>query len=86
MSILGVSISNRMTVTHSIQEIHFEDDQMILNVDGQVLSFSLEKISSKLKAATEMERNVFQVSPSGYGIHWPLLNEDISIDALLKTI
>jgi hypothetical protein len=75
-----------MTVTHSIQEIHFEDDQMILNVDGQVLSFSLEKFSSKLKAATEMERNVFQVSPSGYGIHWPLLDEDISIDALLKTI
>ena len=29
------------------------------------------------------EQNEFDVSPSGYGIYWPLIDEDISIDGLL---
>jgi hypothetical protein len=28
----------------------------------------------------------FEVSPSGYGIHWPRLDEDISIDGLLGIV
>jgi hypothetical protein len=27
----------------------------------------------------------FEVSPSGYGIHWPELDEDLSIDGMIKT-
>jgi hypothetical protein len=26
------------------------------------------------------------VSPSGYGVHWPLLDEDIAIDGLLGIV
>jgi len=26
----------------------------------------------------------FEVSPSGYGIHWPELDEDLSIDGMIK--
>ncbi|MFZ4524578.1 MAG: DUF2442 domain-containing protein [Chlorobium sp.] len=36
--------------------------------------------------ASETKRKTFEVSPSGYGIHWPLLDEDISIDALLGIV
>ena len=32
------------------------------------------------------ERATFEISPSGYGIHWPLLDEDISIDGLLGIV
>ncbi|MBF0567096.1 MAG: DUF2442 domain-containing protein, partial [Nitrospirae bacterium] len=28
----------------------------------------------------------FEISPSCYGIHWPLLDEDISIDGLLGIV
>jgi Protein of unknown function (DUF2442) len=28
----------------------------------------------------------FEVSPSGYGIHWPELDEDLSIDGMIKSI
>jgi hypothetical protein len=28
-------------------------------------------------------RAAYEVSPSGYGIHWPLVDEDLSIDGLL---
>ena len=39
-----------------------------------------------LEKASDEERNNFEISPSGYGIHWPLLDEDISIDGLLGIV
>nr|WP_253276482.1 DUF2442 domain-containing protein [Synechococcus sp. PCC 6312] len=27
---------------------------------------------------------MYQVSPAGYGIHWPLIDEDLSINGLLR--
>jgi len=44
----------------------------------------LAKISSRLLKASQTERLRFEVSPSGYGIHWPLIDEDLSIDGLLN--
>ncbi|MBU1411132.1 DUF2442 domain-containing protein [Myxococcota bacterium] len=29
-------------------------------------------------------RNQYEVSPSWYGIHWPELDEDLSVDGLLR--
>ena len=74
-----------MIATHTIQDIAFDNDTMILNIDGKPIKVLLDKVSSKLKAANEFQRQFFKVSPSGYGIHWPLLDEDLSVDALLKT-
>jgi len=34
--------------------------------------------------ASDIERETFKISPFGYGIHWPLLDEDMSIDGLLE--
>jgi len=39
-----------------------------------------------LEKASDEERDNFEISPSGYGIHWPLLDEDISIDGLLGIV
>jgi hypothetical protein len=36
-----------------------------------------------LAQASDAELKHFEISPSGYGIHWPLIDEDISIDGLL---
>ena len=36
-----------------------------------------------LAKANEKEISGHEVSPSGYGIYWLLLDEDIAIDALL---
>ena len=73
-----------MNTTHKIQEITFDKDMMSLKVDGKLLKILLDKISPKLKVANEMQRNFYKISPSGYGIHWPLIDEDLSINALLK--
>jgi hypothetical protein len=56
---------------------------MHLKVDGTEYVFQLEKISKKLAKATKFEQERFEISPSGYGIHWPLIDEDLSIDGLL---
>lgn len=42
----------------------------------------LAAISPKLTAAYPAEREQFEISPSGYGNHWPLLDE-LLIDELL---
>jgi hypothetical protein len=53
-------------------------------VDGQEIRKSIFEISPILASASEEKRQAFEVSPSGYGIHWPLLDEDISIDGILR--
>ena len=73
-----------MIATHSIETISFTQENIILRLDGKEISLPLDKISNKLKVATEVERNLYSVSPSGYGIHWPLIDEDLSVDSLLK--
>jgi hypothetical protein len=59
---------------------------MILTIDGQEKRFHVSDISPALQQASEHERNLFEISPSGYGIHWPLLDEDLSIDGLLGVV
>lgn len=68
---------------HEISEIAFEGDFLVLVIDGEKKTFPLKKISPLLDKASAQERSFYEISPSGYGIHWPLLDEDISIDGLL---
>lgn len=73
-----------MVTTHTIQEITFEQNFINLNIDGKTIKVSLDKISPKLKMASELQRSFYKISPSGYGIHWPLIDEDLSVGAILK--
>lgn len=59
---------------------------MILTIDGRKKTFRVSEISPVLQNASEEEKNLFEISPSGYGIHWPLLDEDLSIDGLLDVV
>ncbi|MBP9069113.1 MAG: DUF2442 domain-containing protein [Bacteroidia bacterium] len=73
-----------MISNHIIKDVNFQEDIMSLNIDGKLIKVLLDKISSRLKAANDMQRNFYKISPSGYGIHWPLIDEDLAVDALLK--
>lgn len=68
---------------HDVKEILFNRNRMKLTIDGKKYVFRLSDISPKLIRASKHELESFEVSPSGYGIHWPLVNEDLSIDGLL---
>jgi Protein of unknown function (DUF2442) len=73
-----------MVATHNIESVTFDPKFIYLQIDGKEIKLSIETISKKLESANEIQRNLFTISPSGYGIHWPLIDEDLSIDALLK--
>lgn len=74
-----------MTQIHNVQSITFNHSHLILSVDDQTYHLPLSEISQKLAQANEQKRTAYQISPSGYGIHWPLIDEDLSINGLLKT-
>jgi hypothetical protein len=71
---------------HEIKNVRFEQDCFVLIVDGKEIKANVATLSPTLAAATEKERNTFEVSPSGYGIHWLLIDEDISIDGMLGIV
>ncbi|MBI5329662.1 MAG: DUF2442 domain-containing protein [Betaproteobacteria bacterium] len=68
---------------HNVKNIRIERGVLHLEVDGQTIQASLQGLSPRLGNAAASDLAQFEVSPSGYGIHWPLLDEDISIDGLL---
>ena len=71
---------------HDISDLKFQDGWLVITIDGKPNKFPLKEISPALEKASEEERNNFEISPSGYGVHWPLLDEDLSIDALLDIV
>ena len=75
-----------MNKYHDIGEIKFCENLLETTIDGVKRRFQLKNISSLLEKASEIERKTFEISSSGYGIHWPLLDEDISIDGLLGIV
>jgi hypothetical protein len=68
---------------HNVQNLRFSGDYFIVTIDGEEKRIRINDISILLGQASEQEKNTFEISPSGYGIHWPMLDEDISIDGLL---
>lgn len=73
-----------MEKAYNISEIKFKKDYLIIFVDNQTIKLKLSGISEKLAHASDQQRNDYKISPSGYGIHWPQLDEDLSVNGLLK--
>ena len=71
--------------THTIGKISFEGNEFAILIDGKQYKTSLERISSRLFAADLKQREMFKISQSGYGIHWPLIDEDLSIDGIISS-
>lgn len=69
---------------HTVQSLRFSGDSMELTVDGRTHTFAIAAISPRLAKASAKERADWRVTPSGYGLHWPLLDEDLAIDGLLR--
>lgn len=78
------TISPEKLRTVTAKAVKIQKENLVLSYGGKQFSFSWKSLSKKLAKATQKEREKFVVSPSGYGIHWTELDEDISIHALLK--
>ncbi|MEK6548197.1 MAG: DUF2442 domain-containing protein [Bacteroidota bacterium] len=65
-----------------IRQIDFEGNFLIIQGKTNHVKYDLGEISQKLLNASLEERNTYQISPSGIGVHWPLIDEDLSFPNL----
>ena len=66
-----------------IEEVRVTEDEITAYlVDGRVVSVPLAW-SWRLSEATPAQRANFRLIGAGQGIHWPAMDEDISIEGLL---
>jgi hypothetical protein len=70
---------------HNVAMIKTDDDTYLyLTVDGQSYRIPWTNCSTKLGQASQAEREYVDVSPAGYGVHWPLIDEDLAITPLIE--
>jgi Protein of unknown function (DUF2442) len=62
-----------------------EDELVVSLVDGRKLSVPLAWYPRLLHASIE-ERNVWELIGDGEGIHWPRIDEDLSVSGILRGI
>jgi len=72
-----------MDKAHDIQHVSFAGTTIHLRVDGKDYQIDITNVSERLCNATQKQRENFEISPAGYGIHWPDVEEDLSIDGLI---
>lgn len=74
-----------LTVEHHplAQSVSFDGDSLIVElVDGRTVSVPLTWFPS-LSNATDVELQNYELLGDGDGIHWPQLDEDLSISGIL---
>ncbi|PSQ70152.1 MAG: DUF2442 domain-containing protein [Bacteroidetes bacterium QH_2_67_10] len=59
-----------------------EDELTVHLEDGRTVTTPLEWYP-RLVFAREEERQNFEIAPRGYGVHWPKLDEDLSVKGML---
>jgi hypothetical protein len=69
---------------HNVEMVKALEQHLMLRVDGQEVRILWEECSQRLADASFEERSHIEVSPSGYGLHWPLVDEDLAISPLLR--
>jgi hypothetical protein len=71
-------------VTPLAQEVRVTEDELVVFlIDGRTLSVPLAWFPRLLHAAPE-QRNRLEILGDGEGIHWPDVDEDLSVAGLLR--
>lgn len=69
-----------------IQDVRVTEDEIIAHLaDGRTISVPLAW-SWRLSDATPKQRAHFRLIGSGQGVHWPDVDEDISVEGMLHGI
>ena len=69
-----------------IQHVRVTEDEIIARLaDGRVISVPLAW-SWRLSEATPEQRARFRLIGSGQGVHWPDVDEDISVEGMLHGV
>ncbi len=69
-----------------VKSVRFTRDRLVVDlVDGRTISVPLAWYPRLLHASAK-QRAEWETSAGGFGIHWPLVDEDLSTDGLLRGI
>ena len=68
----------------SVKDVHLTEDSLCVDLmDGRTITVPLAWYP-RLLHATQEQRNIWEISAAGYGIHWPDIDEDLSTEGLLR--
>ena len=73
----------RATEVITATSIETTDAELVIRLADRAVRIPWERCSPILAAATAEQRRQTELSPGGYGIHWPLLDEDLSVGGLV---
>ena len=78
-------MSTRPVEVHPLAEhIRFTEDELVVSlVDGRTISAPLVWFP-RLASATAQQLENYELLGDGEGIHWPDVDEDLSIEGLLR--
>lgn len=69
-----------------VKEVSVTEESITFSlVDGRVVSVPLAW-SWRLSEATPAQRNNFEIIGDGYGVHWPDVDEDLSVEGMLHGV
>jgi hypothetical protein len=67
-----------------VTDIALTEDRLIVDLaDGRTVSVPLAWFP-RLHHATSQERDNWEIAGAGYGIHWSDVDEDLSVEGLLR--
>ncbi len=64
--------------------IEIGEDALVVVLSDRRVRIPWQNCSRRLARASQAERRHAELSPGGYGIRWPLLDEDLSVNGLLR--
>jgi hypothetical protein len=77
---IAVSTDNR------VKEVAVTDELITFHlVDGRIVSVPLAW-SWRLSEATPAQRGNFEIIGDGHGVHWPDVDEDLSVEGMLHGV
>lgn len=67
-----------------VREVFVDDRRLTVDLeDGRTISVPVDWFP-RLATATPEQRANWRTSAAGHGIHWPDIDEDLSVEGLLK--
>ena len=64
--------------------VSFDAERLIVDLmDGRTIAVPIAWYP-RLADASVAQRKIWEIAGAGYGIHWPELDEDLSVEGLLR--
>ena len=79
-------MSTAVNTDARVKDVSVADDLITFRlVDGRIVSVPLVW-SWRLSDATEAQRNHYEIIGDGHGVHWPDIDEDLSVEGMFHGI